>query len=143
MKPAHKLFTTLMVLSSTALLSACPIRLIDFTVISSKNFPIPSEYKAKKRVRGGECFFLGLGFNLKGAVDKAIENAGSDYVGLVDGVLYYTSYPFVICVDVEGTPITGAGPRISQSTESPVLYHSLVDNGTSSSLFAEANQPAN
>lgn len=79
---------------STLLLTFSSCRLVDFTVISSKNVSI----NFKKDVMRQK----GVDFSVKGAMDKAIQKGGLGYDGLVDGVIY--DLPFFLW-KVEGTPI--------------------------------------
>ena len=57
------------------------------------------------QVEGKKGYIFGFGFNLKDALDRALESAGPGYDLLVDGVVTYTSYPFVSVVKVTGTAI--------------------------------------
>ena len=93
------------------LLSGCTIRIVDFTVISTKNVKIPTADKGT-RVTGEDCvvvFLIPFGIpNMKEAIDRAIENAGPEYDALVDGVVYQLNHNFLVgqqCYKVEGTPI--------------------------------------
>lgn len=93
-------------LAACAMLGAsCNQRLIDFTVISSKNvtFRLPDDAKGP-RATGKELKFCGTP-QLKAAVDKAIETAGPGYDALIDGVVYQRSEIFRAGWVVEGTPI--------------------------------------
>ena len=115
----------LMILAVAAMvLASCTDRLTDFTVISTKNYPIGNAEaaaitKADKRVKGVDkrhiilCFPFGTP-NMKQAIDRAIE-AYPGAIGLADGVvkskywwaLLYGQSSYI----VEGTPIypnTGA-----------------------------------
>lgn len=83
--------------------SSCTIRLVDFTVISSKNVDIGKPEGI--RTTGSKGYILGFGWNVKDALDDAIRNAGNEYDMLVDGVVRYTSYPFYTVVTVEGTAV--------------------------------------
>jgi len=47
--------------------------------------------------------FLGIGVTIKDAVDDALENAGSKYDILIDGVLRAKNFPFYGGYIVEGT----------------------------------------
>lgn len=76
-------------------LASCSQRLVDFTVISSKNIPITElgvEFKkAEKRVKGVDSkwsilFISGIP-NMKEAIDRAIEKYPGA-VALADGVIY-------------------------------------------------------
>lgn len=98
----HKVLKMVVMGICLASLSGCATRLVDFTVISTKNVQVA---KAKgDRVKGSDCAFLGQA-NIKEAIDRAIETAGGDYDALVDGVMYHRGYPFVNCIEVEGTPV--------------------------------------
>jgi hypothetical protein len=93
------------------MLAGCSQRIIDFTVISSKNINLPVAH-GSTRVTGEDCKIFGQPM-LKGAVDKAIESAGTDYDGLVDGVLYFKTgfLGLMHCYVVEGTPINSKKPQ--------------------------------
>ncbi|MCU0843520.1 MAG: hypothetical protein MUC76_01175 [Spirochaetes bacterium] len=83
--------------------SACTYRLVDFTVISSKNTAVKG--KVGKRVKGsdGRCVFGGPP-NMKEAIDRAIQQQpGAD--ALIDGVLYMKVYPYYQVYEIEGTAI--------------------------------------
>ncbi len=99
-----KKFLVLVVLLVVAFsFSACTFRIVDFTVISSKNTDVKG--KVGKRVKGsdGKCIMLGIP-NMKEAIDRAIQKEpGAD--ALIDGVVYQKSYPFYMVYEVEGTAI--------------------------------------
>ena len=98
---------TLVMLSILALsLSSCSIRLVDFTVISSKNVNLDIDRSVGKKVKGEKSYFLGIGWNIKDAMDIALEKAGPEFDLLVDGVVRYGSYPFIASVTVEGTAVS-------------------------------------
>jgi hypothetical protein len=112
-------------------LQSCTTRLIDFTVISSKTVNLRSD-ETGKRVKGKSGGFLGLGVNIKSAVDDAIQKgpAGSD--ALIDGVISQFNYPFYAGFTVEGTPINTKKMKASLSTEEYRLFaaeHNLVELG--------------
>ena len=88
------------------LFTSCSARLLDFTVISSKNvdMSVPQEAKGE-RATGKSIKFLGIGANIKQAVDNSIEKGGSQYDALIDGVIRYKSYVFAEGYECEGTPI--------------------------------------
>jgi len=98
-----KLFLVLAACSVMA--TSCNTRIIDFTVISSKNVTLrlPDDAKGPRTV-GKEMKTCGRP-ELKAAVDKAIETAGPGYDALIDGVVFsrqgFMSAGFV----VEGTPV--------------------------------------
>ena len=68
-------------------LSSCNQRLIDFTVISSKNVTLRLPNDAKGPRTEGREMKMCTQPMLKAAVDKAIENAGPGYDALIDGVV--------------------------------------------------------
>lgn len=83
--------------------TACTHRIVDFTVISSKNCDVKG--KKGQRVKGsdGTCAFMYP--NMKEALDRAIEQQpGAD--ALIDGVVYYKWYYLYHKYEVEGTAIT-------------------------------------
>ena len=86
--------------------SSCSVRLVDFTVISSKNVSLDIDRTNGKKVKGEKSYFLGIGWNIKDAMDKALESAGPEYDLLVDGVVRYGNYPFIASVTVEGTAVS-------------------------------------
>jgi len=100
------LFISLVVIA--VLTTNCTQRIIDFTVISSKNCNIPGA--RGERVTGSDTVPLILSIplgrpNLKDAVDKAIEKGGGDC--LIDGVVRSSFYDFLIFgwmgYEIEGT----------------------------------------
>jgi hypothetical protein len=86
--------------------SSCSHRLIDFTVISSKNVSLKFDKAQGKAVSGKSMGFLGFGASIKDAMDKALQSAGPDYDLLVDGVVRINDYFFVSGYKVEGTAIS-------------------------------------
>lgn len=92
------------VLICTSLLcSGCSMRLVDFTAISSKNVNLGLDRSQGVQVEGSEAYIFGFGWNIKDAMDEALEEAGSEYDLLMDGVVRYANYFFVSTVTVEGT----------------------------------------
>lgn len=98
-----------------AMLSSCTHRLTDFTVISTKNYPIESLKAVKKapnRVTGKDTkhiVLVPLGSpNLKEAIDRAIEQYPGA-VGLADGVVKTKAWTVFLYGQssyiVEGTPL--------------------------------------
>lgn len=98
-------------------LSGCSQRMIDFTMISSKNIDLSrgAEFtRSPKRVKGEDrkriIIFIPTGQpNAKEAMDKAIESVPGA-VGLVDGVITSHSWyiPYIYgeaWYEVEGTPL--------------------------------------
>ena len=90
---------------ATMLLSSCNQRLVDFTVISSKNVTLRlSEDGKGPRAEGKDMKFCGQP-ELKEAIDKALENAGPGYDALIDGVVYQRNEIIKYGWVVQGTPI--------------------------------------
>jgi hypothetical protein len=94
----------LVVLLST--ISSCSYRLIDFTVISSKNVSLKIDKTQGIRVSGTSNGFLGIGVSIKDAMDKALQSAGPEYDLLIDGVVKINDYFLVAGYKVEGTAIS-------------------------------------
>ena len=97
----------------TLSLTGCAYRIIDFTVISTKNVQIDGP-RGDKRTVGKDCawYFLSIPLgvpNMKEAIDRAIESAGTEYDALIDGVLYSKGWSALlvsqVCYEVEGTPV--------------------------------------
>jgi hypothetical protein len=86
--------------------SSCSQRLIDFTVISSKNVSLKIDKTQGKQVSATSMGFLGLGISIKDAMDKALQSAGPDYDLLLDGVVRVSNYFLVSGYKVEGTAIS-------------------------------------
>jgi hypothetical protein len=68
-------------------------RLVDFTLISSKNVALD--------VKKDTLRVTAKGWTIKDAVDNAIEKAGPGYDALIDGVIYDSGFRY----KVKGTPI--------------------------------------
>lgn len=103
--------------AAVAALSGCSQRIMDFTVISSKNVDLSKGAEFKRgltRVHGEDLkhiiVFIPTGQpNAKVALDKAIESTPGA-VGLVDGVITSHGWwiPYIYGqskVEVEGTPL--------------------------------------
>ncbi len=99
-------FTLLVALTTLFLMSSCSIRVVDFTVISSKNVSLKIDKSQGIRVVGNSNGFLGMGVSIKNAMDNALQSAGPDYDLLVDGVVSYNDYVLVSGYKVEGTAIS-------------------------------------
>ena len=126
------------VLLASMLISGCSTRMIDFTVISSKNANIQGKSYGQ-RAEGKDCAGLLLGLipitgrfqpNMKEAVDRAIEAAGTGYDALIDGVIDQEILILMIynqvCFVVEGTPINTKDTSTSslELTDRVVYHHS-------------------
>lgn len=100
-------------LAAIVMFSSCSRRLIDFTVISSKNVGLPITKSSGKQVRGKSMGVFGIGVHVKDAVDNALRKAGPDYDLLVDGVVRVVSYPFYAGYRVEGTAISTSKMKVA------------------------------
>ncbi len=112
----YNIHLTLLVVC-TLLISACSHRVLDFTLISSKNIDMTKSstfIKGKSRVQGEDlvhwiiCFPTGT-VNIKEAVDRAIESTPG-CVALLDGVIYthFWWFPYIYgqeSATIEGTPL--------------------------------------
>lgn len=124
--------------------TGCTQRVLDFTVISSKQMEMRIEDAGKgNRVEGkdGVYWFITIPLgtpNLKEAVDRAIESAGPGYDALIDGVIYAQNYWYIVTgysgYKVVGTPIKtsmlkaellkdGKDPSLAMDR---VLFHSSL-----------------
>jgi len=124
------------VLLAAVLTVGCSMRMMDFTVISSKNTNIEGK-SYSQRLEGKDCAGFLLGFipvmgrfqpNMKEAVDRAIEAAGPGYDALIDGVIDNDTLILILynqaCYVVEGTPInTKAASTSSLDLTDRVVYH--------------------
>ena len=81
-------------------------RLIDFTIISSKNVSLNIDRTAGKEVSGKSMGFLGFGVNIKDAMDETLSNEGSEYDLLIDGVAKFKSYYFVSGYTFKGVAVS-------------------------------------
>lgn len=106
MKSVKKLF--LLMLVATLTLSSCSQRLIDFTVISSKNHSLKFKKSEGVVVKGSSMGVFGFGVTIKDAMDKALASAGPDYDLLIDGVVRAKNYPFYSGFQVEGTAVSSS-----------------------------------
>lgn len=100
-----KLSYLALILTGGLIITSCNQRLIDFTVISSKNVTLRLPDDAKGPRTQGKDMKMCTQPMLKAAVDKAIENAGQGYDALIDGVIYSRNELFRVGWVVEGTPI--------------------------------------
>ena len=99
-----KLVTTSLIL---LLLTSCSstTRLVDFTVISSKNHSIKFDLSEGKQTKGESIHCWGSGANIKDAMDEALQNAGPQYDVLVNGVVREVVKLFSAGYEVEGVAI--------------------------------------
>jgi len=106
-----KIKNFLAVVLMLGLLASCSIRLVDFTIISSKNVGLDIDKSEGKRVKAEKSYLLGIGWNIKDAMDLALEKAGPDYDLLVDGVVRYQSFPFIASIVVEGLAVSSSAMK--------------------------------
>jgi len=98
-----KLLLVLCICASFFLTTSCTRRIVDFTVISSKNCDVKG--KKGQRVKGSDGTCALMYPEMKEALDRAIEQQpGAD--ALIDGVIYYKSYYVYHKYEVEGTAIS-------------------------------------
>jgi len=98
------------------LLSSCSQRMLDFTIISTKNVDLSKAgnfTRSKTRTEGTDLvhmiFYFPTGIpNMKEAIDKALEKIPGA-IALVDGVVYHKSWGVILYGQtmyvVEGTPL--------------------------------------
>ncbi len=96
----------ILMLSLLAITSvACETRVGDFTAMSTKNVYCKGADLTKlpqdKRVEGSDIKFLGIGANIKNAVDDALEKGDGNL--MIDVALYVWNAPFVGGYKVRGT----------------------------------------
>lgn len=133
-------------------LSGCTRRVLDFTIVSSKNVDLRiDEADRGERTRGIDrvwwFIWIPLGTpNLKEAVDDAIENAGPGYDALIDGVIYSKVMWYILTGEstfiVEGTPVKTsslyaqieAEGRDTAKVLETVLYHSSLNKDNSKAI---------
>ncbi len=146
MKPNLKVLVS--ALAFTLLLTGCNRRLLDFTVISSKNVALDLPADAVgPRTEGKHSvpiiLFIPFGApNIKEATDRAIEKAGPQYDALIDGVV--SSYVFyfifgVTKIRVEGTPVNTkmlASLPPGALDGRPILYHSSLGISNAEAIAA-------
>jgi hypothetical protein len=111
MKTLKFSFTILLVTLLT--FSSCSYRLVDFTVISSKDSNLKIDKSQGVRVSASSNGILGLGASIKDAMDKALQKAGPDYDLLIDGVVRVNDYFLVAGYKVEGLAISTSKMKAS------------------------------
>jgi hypothetical protein len=104
-------FSLLLMFAAMLAFSSCSTRLVDFTIISSKNFSLDIDKSQGVQVEESDNGFLGLGVSIKGAMDKALESAGPEYDILVDGVVSINNYFLVSGYKVKGTAISSSNMK--------------------------------
>lgn len=96
----------IVILIAILTLTSCSQRLVDFTVISSKNHAINFDLEQGKATTGKSMGVFALGTNIKDAMDEAIVNAGPQFDILINGVVRAKSYMFYGGYVVEGTAVS-------------------------------------
>ena len=142
MKLSTKCISGLMLIPAMVFLifAGCTQRIIDFTVISSKQMDMRIQDTGKgNRVEGKDgvywFFFIPLGTpNLKEAVDRAVESAGSGYDALIDGVIYSSGYHFIVS-GYTGYKVIGTPIKTSQLKAELLLEGKDVDLAMKNVLF--------
>jgi len=106
----------LMLAMISCTLFSCTQRLVDFTIISTKNIDLTKAstfQRGKTRVQGTDVahmiIYVPIGTpNMKQAIDKALQST-SGAIALVDGVVFYKSWWAILYGQniyiVEGTPL--------------------------------------
>ena len=107
----------LMVIALVLSITSCTTRLVDFTVISTKNAELKIDKTRGVQAEGKASYFLGMGLNLKDALDNAFEKAGPKYDLLIDGVVTISNYPFVSIIKVKGIAVSTSDLKASLGTE--------------------------
>lgn len=107
-------YSKLLIIATTVALitlTGCTQRLVDFTVISSKNAELGVDRPTAVQTSGKKSYVFGFGWNVKDAMDIALANAGPEYDLLIDGVIRSTSYFFVVDINVEGMAVNSRQMR--------------------------------
>ncbi len=82
----------LLALITVVFMGSCSTRLVDFTVISSKNHSLQIDKSIGIPVKGTSLGFLRIGVSIKDAMDNALQKAGPEYDLLIDGVVRFEDY---------------------------------------------------
>lgn len=111
-----KLLSGLLLIISISIFTSCSYRVVDFTIISTKNIDLTRAgtfQRGKTRNEGKDVAHIILYFplgrpSMKEAIDKALEKT-SGAVALVDGVVYSSGWWAILygqdILIVEGTPL--------------------------------------
>ncbi len=105
--------TLVVVIVALFFLTSCSNRLVDFTVISSKNVSLKFEKSQGKEVSGESIKYFGMGANIKEAMDRALTSAGPDYDLLVDGRVDQWSGLIRAGYEVHGTAVSSSKIKAS------------------------------
>ena len=145
----EKLRLVLITLSMLLVYTGCTTRLVDFTIISTKNVDLSkgaSFSRGNQRVEGVDTVYIiiiiptGVA-NMKEAIDRAIESVPGA-VALLDGVLYRKNWwiPFIFGSEqfvIEGTPLIDPALVPQKTSFSSSFY--LVKMNEAGSI--DASQP--
>lgn len=123
-----KLKTISFLLLALIVCSSCTVRLVDFTTISSKNVDLDINTSQGVKTEASKSYVFGFGLNIKDALDLALENAGSEYDILMDGVVRSSNYFFVATVSVEGTAHNSRDMRTSMNQDEYAQWLAGSDN---------------
>ncbi|MCP4569411.1 MAG: hypothetical protein GY841_17690 [FCB group bacterium] len=145
-------FGLLVILVCSISFTGCTQRVLDFTVVSSKNVDlrIGPEGKADRVVGIDQVWWfitIPLGTpNLKEATDRAIESAGPEYDALIDGVISFRQAWYILTGEstfiVEGTPINTKALYAQMEKEgrdidevlASTLYHSSLNKDNTEAI---------
>lgn len=130
--------------------SGCSYRIVDFTIISTKNIDLSKASKfqrGKTRTEGQDLvhviIYLELGKpNMKEAIDRAIEKVPG-CIALVDGVIYEKGWWAILygqtILVVEGTPLID--PSLAMiDNDIPEYYAIKIDNNGNVKSYNEIDE---
>ena len=113
----NRLAYVLIAVLALLMLSGCPVRVADLTMVSTKNIDLSNtrlDARTGQRQTGEDCRFVLLGLpifglpNMEEAVDKALEKGKGNV--MVDEVTEYKNIwvvlGFISCINVEGTVLS-------------------------------------
>ena len=109
--------TPILMLAMVLTFSSCSVRLVDFTIISSKNYNLEIDKTEGVRVSASSNGLFGIGASIKDAMDKALQSAGPGHDLLVDGVVRVNNYYIISGYKVTGTAISTSKMRASLGDE--------------------------
>jgi len=137
---------------TAVVLAGCTHRLLDFTVLSSKNLDVAKMSQLERagaRQTGKDTtyviIFIPIGLpDLKGAIDRALEKVPGA-VALADGVVRAKSMWFVLfgfnSIIVEGTPLIDPTLLRSGDTRPSDFMVSYIDPASKDSRVAYLSEP--
>lgn len=111
-----KIFSISVMFITLLVLSSCSYRLVDFTIISTKNAEIGVD-RTKGVATEGEKSYVFSQMNLKDAMDRALENAGPQYDLLIDGVVTVQYFWFWYKVKVKGLAVSSTDLKAQLGTK--------------------------